>query len=74
MSHGFVPPHLSLEFLAKAGMFHPQLPNLAGMYQPKLNMFQLQCKRELKGQTAFINRSNGISDAISTLSSASPAN
>ncbi|XP_037039552.1 transcription factor LBX1 [Bradysia coprophila] len=31
MSHGFVPPHLSLEILAKAGMFHPQLPNLAGM-------------------------------------------
>lgn len=25
-----MPPHLSLEFLAKAGMFHPQLPNLAG--------------------------------------------
>lgn len=30
MAPGFVPPHLSLEFLAKAGMFHPQLPNLAG--------------------------------------------
>lgn len=32
MGHGFVPPHLSLEFLAKAGMFHPQLPNLAGKF------------------------------------------
>lgn len=32
MSAGFVPPHLSLEFLAKAGMFHPHLPNLAGKY------------------------------------------
>lgn len=30
MAPGFVPPHLSLEFLAKAGMFHHQLPNLAG--------------------------------------------
>lgn len=30
MNPGFVPPHLSLEFLAKAGMFHPHLPNLAG--------------------------------------------
>lgn len=30
MPPGFVSPHLSLEFLAKAGMFHPQLPNLAG--------------------------------------------
>lgn len=29
---GFVPPHLSLEFLAKAGMFHPHLPNLAGKF------------------------------------------
>lgn len=35
MTPGFVPPHLSLEFLAKAGMFHPQLPNLAGKTQNK---------------------------------------
>lgn len=33
MPPGFVSPHLSLEFLAKAGMFHPQLPNLAGKLQ-----------------------------------------
>lgn len=32
MNPGFVPPHLSLEFLAKAGMFHPHLPNLAGKF------------------------------------------
>lgn len=30
MAPSFVPPHLSLEFLAKAGMFHPQLSNLGG--------------------------------------------
>lgn len=33
MGPGFVSPHISLEFLAKAGMFHPQLPNLAGKTQ-----------------------------------------
>lgn len=39
MSPGFVPPHLSLEFLAKAGMFHPHLPNLAGKFFQKESFF-----------------------------------
>lgn len=40
MTHGFVPPHLSLEILAKAGMFHPQLPNLAGKTQTNTHLIR----------------------------------
>lgn len=43
MTHGFVPPHLSLEILAKAGMFHPQLPNLAGKTQTNTHLLPSKC-------------------------------
>ncbi|XP_055325102.1 brain-specific homeobox protein isoform X2 [Sitodiplosis mosellana] len=52
MNHGFVPPHLSLEFLAKAGMFHPHLPNLAG----GLHMPHAMLGKTRRPRTAFTSQ------------------
>ncbi|XP_031618273.1 brain-specific homeobox protein [Contarinia nasturtii] len=52
MNPGFVPPHLSLEFLAKAGMFHPHLPNLAG----GLHMPHAMLGKTRRPRTAFTSQ------------------